>query len=277
MYTLRGTATNNMAIPKTDSTGDVKGPYTTPPVATGASAGPASAAGIKFSPSATPHVYWGAGFCDSGGTSADLNPNKRLVPNENAYVSAVVLHPASYTFSNFSGPGVTLSLILDKGLLLAARGDATTFISSEIKGTYATSLLSGGGFLWSFDWKAGSRHLDSSTFSFKSNPSLGLDDTAIQDAFLNSGGLTESNGVHQVTSPYSVSATLPVSPDMIASDGSLTYMLGRTVEYTAAGITVAEPNSAVVFCIALALCCLHRLAQLASLLSHGKRAIAHTR
>jgi hypothetical protein len=248
-YTLRGTVSDNLAKPDGASTGFVPGPYTMPPPAGGASAGPVSVAGFKFTPSAMPNITWGAAFWNSAGSSATLAPVLGASPTENATAIASVTDPATYQFSRFSGSGVVVSVTLDKGLTLVAQGDSESSTMAEIKGTFSTSLLPGDGFLWSFDWKADSSHPDSSTFTFTSNSVLGLDNAAIASAFLKPGGLTEANGIHQEISPFSISATLPVSPAMLGGDGSLTYTLGGTVDYMAA--TVPEPSTLVLAAMAV--------------------------
>jgi len=198
------------------------------------SLGPATVTGNLFIPKANAGAFitvaassiaaafggmdWSAGSPPGGGpvlTYARILPGPGTTtppPAENATAFARVQDPM--TVANIqNAQTATFSLDIGTGASLAINPNLVhgETDSASYSG-FDTTTLNGIGTLWSWDWSSDSQNPGQSTFSFVSNPLLGLNDSAIEAAFDNLISFDPSSGEFNLTSALDLSATVTVSP-----------------------------------------------------------------
>jgi len=179
-------------------------------------------------------------FWDSSFSFAHVHP-QRNPPNpppvETAMTRTVVRDPATMTML-FDDPDPRLLFNLDfaPGTLIQVDPTAGMTASASISGYTFVDLL--GEPLWTYSW---STLGNGSVFSFSSNSALGLNDGAIEAAFMAS--VIQVGGASILPSGFSLSAALAVATD---AQGAVTFTAGGEVVYTADAMVVPGPGSALV-------------------------------
>jgi hypothetical protein len=162
--------------------------------------------------------------------------------SESASAKATVVDPRTYQialdpsgqplFLNFFfsiGAGATVGTIIGPGYTGSA----------SMSGSYQNSMLPGD--MWSFSWSADSADPGSSSFTFFSNPALGLDDAAIQSAF--NSLVSGSGGQFALTQDFTVSAQ--IAAPTLPGQSTFTFSMGGETDYNADASVASnapEPN-----------------------------------
>ncbi|MBX7102580.1 MAG: hypothetical protein K1X57_00760 [Gemmataceae bacterium] len=200
---------------------------------------PATLSGIVYTSTATASLTGGAGFWNDSASTATITKAASALGQETARAVAVGNDPAAYsvTFDSAFTPEVVFTIKFFAGASLRSLTSGTgEYTSARYSGYSESSLVAG--HLVDFDWFADSNNLSGSTFSFHSNPVLGLNDAAIQSLFLSN--VSNTGGVNTLTSTISIEYS--VFPTLAPGILDLNYTFGgETVhEVTAA---VPEPGS----------------------------------
>lgn len=144
--------------------------------------------------------------------------------------TATLSDPADYTaeFDLAFPPEARFRTTLEAGLGLNAFTSAPGLnATAQISGIFTTNLLIDEQ-LWSFNWTADSDNPGLSTFTFQSDPSLGLDDAAITAAFM--ANLIDNNGSHILAQDFIIEAVVPV---FVSDDPTVSYSFGGDIQYNA--------------------------------------------
>ena len=190
--------------------------------------------------------WFGADGWDSGRSLAKVT-KKTLAAGgwrEGATALSIVLDPNSYEvgltenssrfFMTF-GEGMNITAIADSSLTGAS---ASASISGSMNTTHPRDLTTSDplGQLFTYQWSTTANSPSGSQFLFSSNPALGLDDTAIMNAFMNAVQYDPATGYTLQTDIMIVSQQIPATPGSV-------YDVGGNTDYAAAAAVV--PSSAV--------------------------------
>lgn len=156
---------------------------------------------------------------------------------ESASAQSRVADPNHYTVAN-GETSVTFSLIFSAGTHLdAAFGGAGEMSWASITGNQGTDLLDAylpeGGSLFNYAWSANSLNPSASTFTFSSNPALGLDDVGIASAFL--ANLTSVDGEFTLINDFMIQG-------VVDAEEGMNYEFGGLTDYNAAASVVPAPG-----------------------------------
>ncbi|WP_040851686.1 PEP-CTERM sorting domain-containing protein [Nitrosospira lacus] len=219
-----------------DPKGPTPNPYTP---ATGSASLSSNATGEFYNAKANADIKWSPGVWDTSPSSASVTRINTQAGDEFALAVAHIADPADYTlfFDPAFTPEIIFSLMLESGLTVAAAATTHDTATASISGIYATSLLVDP--LWNFSWVADSSSPSLSSFTFHSNPVLGLDDNVIHNQFLSS--VISSGGIHTLSSDFTISASL--FPQLPLGVNQITYQFGGEADYLAQAQTVPEPTT----------------------------------
>lgn len=252
LYSALADVFDNRAIP----TGDIDlkaGRYPAPPFT--AATRVASVAGTIYTPSAQAQMntfarsFLGIALTDgwdSRGSFATLGRNGPTGSNpaEFARASSIIQDPNSYEVM----PGdnsVTFSLVFEAGTRLSVMAESLMEQSAaSLRGNQDTNLLSpyggtGTGSLFNFEWSLTSSSPGATSFSFTSNPALGLNDSMIRSAFLSN--VSGSNGEFMLVNDFVIEAT-------ISAAAGTQYIYGGTTQYEVSASVIPTPGSLALLC-----------------------------
>jgi PEP-CTERM motif len=203
------------------------------------SAGPVKSSGPSFTadsratigiPGPDPLPFW-----SDAASFARIAPHiPPAPPRETASAVFIVKDPmiigdiadaATATFATTIGTGA--SLALGEGGLSAAYSG------------FDNTTLNDLGELWSWTWSATSATPGVSTFSFVSNPALGLDDAALVSAFESLVTYNPTTGTYGLLGDFTVTTTVNVLPDQTSYD----FGGGTAGDLDAAIGTIPEPST----------------------------------
>jgi hypothetical protein len=202
------------------------------------SAGPVSVVGVKYVPSAFSQINVTAGIggykWDSTGSYATRTKNGATAV-ETYLARAIIKDPMQFD-GILENDEVTFEMELgtDASILVDLETDPSESWTAEMTG-YDETDLNGLGSLWSWSWSVDSGQPDTATFSFVSNPLLGLDDIAISNLFSSLATYDSVSGLHSLTSSFVVSATVSVAA------GQDSFSFGGEEIALLQGASVPEP------------------------------------
>ncbi len=212
------------------------GPYTAGPASvTGKSFIPTATADITISPTLGRLLNW-----TSGASNASIGlvspPPGPPVPAETAHAVAKVTDPLTIGgIQTGDQVSFTLQIGTNAHLLIAPPFSSMESGTASDSGFDQTDLKNIGT-LWNWSWSADSLHPGASTFSFASNPTLGLDDAMITSQFNSLVSYDASSGQYSLTAPFTVSTT-------VTDSGQTSFSYGGEEDLNADAAVVPEPSS----------------------------------
>jgi hypothetical protein len=167
-----------------------------------------------------------------GGNKANCGKNPQ---GETATAKATIRDPwhfdpssTAYTLDN--------TVTLEAGLSLQALASGDSSAQDSIQAD-ANTDLNGLGELWSLSWGTDSNSPGTSAITFRSNPALGLDDSAIVSSLQGLISGDPTTGLSMLTQSFSFTYQLSIPADT-------TVQFDSSVTYDAEGATAPEPSSA---------------------------------
>jgi hypothetical protein len=213
------------------------GPYTTGPVSvTGTSYIPQANATIDiYGATPTKMLPWAS--TPLARIAEVTPPPASPPPAETAHAVAKITDPQLIGGVQ-AGDQVTFSLTIGAGpsLTIDPHPGVNELLSASLSGSDQTDL-NGIGTLWDWSWTADSLHPGLSSFTFASNPVLGLNDSLIDSEFNSIVSYDPSAGTFGLTSAFDVDTTITITGDQTS------FHYGGSGEADAASSVAPEPSS----------------------------------
>lgn len=196
----------------------------------------AEQSGRKFRPQAEAKIEYGGTFWSSQSSFATCNqqPEPQDVA-ESARATATVTDPRFWEPLEFDQI-LTFEVVIEEGSEISAFATEGDFASASLSSSESTDLNNLGE-MWSFQWYTNSTSPGTSVFDFTSNPTLGLDDSQIEQDFLSKIVGDPLTGINRVVEPFSFSFDLLIPANTAAE------FTGTTINTAEGRVAAPEPAS----------------------------------